>query len=204
MPAADAIVNARVAGTGLAPWEIHRPQKWVRNLTLRRGFSGRVLDAGCGIGDNALYVAKACPAAEVTAVDVVPRCLEFAHAKAGIRNMRGKVDFVVASVAEADPSRLPPPLNQEGAVDVVDEARACYVSNLRRWLRQGGHFFVSCMHEDEQNPGGPRRVPVADMTATFNPSTGWEVEAVEDTVEELHPTFWGGKARARLFTIRRL
>ncbi len=38
---------------------------------LRGCFSGRVLDAGCGIGDNALFIAKACPQAHVTAVDVV-------------------------------------------------------------------------------------------------------------------------------------
>ena len=48
-----------------------RPQKFVRDLVLRGCFSGRVLDAGCGIGDNALFIAKACPQAHVTAVDVV-------------------------------------------------------------------------------------------------------------------------------------
>ncbi|GIM13981.1 hypothetical protein Vretimale_16994, partial [Volvox reticuliferus] len=64
-------ILAHISGTGLAPWEIHRPQKFVRDLILRRCFSGRVLDAGCGIGDNALYVAKAAPGTNVTAVDVV-------------------------------------------------------------------------------------------------------------------------------------
>ncbi|KAG2487060.1 hypothetical protein HYH03_014306 [Edaphochlamys debaryana] len=207
-------VLARVAGTGLAPWEIHRPQKFIRELVLRRGFSGRVLDAGCGIGDNALYVAKACPAAEVTAVDVVPRCLEFAHAKAGIRNMRGKVDFVVADLTEQDPAKLPPALQRDHFFDVVldsstfhcfgDEARSGYQSTLRRLVRPGGVVYMNCMSEDETRPGGPGRVPVADIKAAFNPFTGWEVEAVEDSVVELHPTFWAGRGRARLYTIRRL
>ena len=51
---------------------MHSPQQFVRDLVLRgRCFSGRVLDAGCGIGDNALFIQKACPQAHVTAVDVV-------------------------------------------------------------------------------------------------------------------------------------
>ncbi|KAG2487059.1 hypothetical protein HYH03_014305 [Edaphochlamys debaryana] len=203
-----------VAGTGLAPWEIHRPQKFVRELVLRRGFSGRVLDAGCGIGDNALYVAKACPAAEVTAVDVVPRCFEFAHAKAGLRGMRGKVDFVVADLTEQDPAKLPPALQRAHAFDVVldsstfhcfgDESRALYVSNLHRLVRPGGVVYVNCMSEDEAQPGGPRRYTEAGMRSVFCPGQGWQVEAIEASAIELHPTIWSGCGRARLFTIRRL
>ncbi|GFR40630.1 hypothetical protein Agub_g1212 [Astrephomene gubernaculifera] len=94
----------RISGTGLAPWEIHRPQKFVRELAVRHAFSGRVLDVGCGIGDNALYIARACPSARVIAVDVVPRCLDFCAAKASLRGMLGSVTFAAADMTAAGTS----------------------------------------------------------------------------------------------------
>ncbi|PNH01387.1 putative methyltransferase AN0656, partial [Tetrabaena socialis] len=192
------------------------PQQFVRDLVLRRCFEGRVLDAGCGIGDNALYLAKACPAAEVTAVDVVPRCLEFAAAKANLRGIRGKVHLLVADLLEEDLDKLPAQLGAEvsGSFSVVldsatfhclsDADRERYVPMLHRLLRPGGRIYMTCMSEEETSPGGPRRIPVADLESVFNPASGWEVESIEATVIEVHPAFWSGKAKARLFTIRKL
>ncbi|KAG2423849.1 hypothetical protein HXX76_015009 [Chlamydomonas incerta] len=211
-------VIARVAGTGLAPWEIHRPQKFVRDLVLRgRCFGGRVLDAGCGIGDNALFIAKACPQARVTAVDVVPRCLEFAAAKAKLRGMSGKVQMMAADLLESDPCRQHEALSSpaaDGTYDCVldsstfhcfgDDDRERYVAVLGRLLRRGGVLVMNCMSEEEGRPGGPRRITVQDLLSVFNRMSGWEVEVIEDSIIELHPTFWGGKALARLFTIRKL
>ncbi|GIL68563.1 hypothetical protein Vafri_21796 [Volvox africanus] len=209
-------ILAHISGTGLAPWEIHRPQKFVRDLVLRRCFSGRVLDAGCGIGDNALYVAKAAPGASVTAVDVVPRCLEFAAAKAGLRDMRGKVELLVGDLLETEPGRWIEALGstQEGSFSVVldsstfhcfsDSDRERYVATLRRLLRPRGLIYMNCMSEEETRPGGPRRITVPDLFSVFCASNGWKVEGLEDAIIEFHPTFWGGQAKARLFTIRKL
>ncbi|GIL78413.1 hypothetical protein Vretimale_17012 [Volvox reticuliferus] len=209
-------VVAQVSGTGLAPWEIHRPQKFVRDLILRRCFSGRVLDAGCGIGDNALYVAKAAPGTNVTAVDVVPRCLEFAAAKADLRNMRSQVELVVADLLQENVSCMPRALGHEhnGTFSVIldsstfhcfsDSDRERYVSTLRRLLRPRGLIYMNCMSEEETRPGGPRRISVPDLLTVFNRPNGWEVETIEDSIIEVHPTFWGGQAKARLFTIRKL
>ncbi|GIL78414.1 hypothetical protein Vretimale_17012 [Volvox reticuliferus] len=193
-----------------------RPQKFVRDLILRRCFSGRVLDAGCGIGDNALYVAKAAPGTNVTAVDVVPRCLEFAAAKADLRNMRSQVELVVADLLQENVSCMPRALGHEhnGTFSVIldsstfhcfsDSDRERYVSTLRRLLRPRGLIYMNCMSEEETRPGGPRRISVPDLLTVFNRPNGWEVETIEDSIIEVHPTFWGGQAKARLFTIRKL
>lgn len=45
---------------------------------------------------------------------------------------------------------------------------------------------------------------MSDVTGLFCSDTGWELEGVEDIVIELHPTFWGGRAKGRLFTLMRL
>ncbi|KAG2428560.1 hypothetical protein HYH02_014364 [Chlamydomonas schloesseri] len=244
---------AAVAGTGLAPWEIHRPQKFVRDLVLRGCFTGRVLDAGCGIGDNALFIAKACPQAHVTAVDVVPRCLDFAHTKAGLRGLpASRLELAVVdlrnpdSLPEATTTNGTHSTNMAGAstgeaaapgsgtgtgrpdggaataagavgpplYDVVldsytfhsfsDEDRQLYLASLRRLLRPGGVLYMSCMSEEETRPGGPRRVSEAELRSVAHPGSGWKLEGVEETYVELHPTFWGGRAPAHLFMLRRL
>ncbi|GFR48713.1 hypothetical protein Agub_g10670 [Astrephomene gubernaculifera] len=210
----------QVSGTGLAPWEIHRPQKFVRDLVSRRCFpsGSRLLDAGCGLGDNALYIAKACPEVAVIGVDVVSRCLEFAEAKAKIRNMRGKVSFEVGDLTEQDPRRPSAasiaPTNNATYDIVVDSStyhnfsdpeRERYAATLKRLLKPGGLVYMNCMSEEETRPGGPSgRISVACLTNVFNRSNGWELEAVEDSIIELHPTFWAGRGVARLYTIRKL
>ena len=43
------------AYTGQAPWDIGRPQQAL--IAVADRITGSVLDAGCGTGDNALFVA---------------------------------------------------------------------------------------------------------------------------------------------------
>ena len=43
---------------GPAPWDIGQPQPAVVRLASAGGFTGAVLDAGCGTGENALHVAS--------------------------------------------------------------------------------------------------------------------------------------------------
>lgn len=40
-----------------APWDIGAPQPAIVRLASEGAFTGAVLDAGCGTGDNALHVA---------------------------------------------------------------------------------------------------------------------------------------------------
>ncbi|KXZ45164.1 hypothetical protein GPECTOR_57g454 [Gonium pectorale] len=201
----------RLGGRG-APWEIHRPQHVVRQLVQRGAFAGRVLDAGCGIGDNSLYIAKACPGASVTAVDAVERCVKFGEQKARLRGMAGRVAFAVANLGEAGAGGLRDRTAAE-PYDVVldsytydtltDEERGAYVAALRQLLQPGGVVYLAVLSEDETRQGGPRRVSQCEVRSVFSPASGWAVEAEEETHLEVHPSFWGGKGRARLYTIRK-
>ncbi|MCZ7391853.1 MAG: hypothetical protein ABOK23_03925 [Candidatus Methanoperedens sp.] len=42
---------------GIPPWDIGRPQNEFIRLAEDGEISGRVLDVGCGTGENALYLA---------------------------------------------------------------------------------------------------------------------------------------------------
>jgi len=43
---------------GIPPWDIGRPQKEIIRLAEDGEINGTVLDAGCGTGENALYLAN--------------------------------------------------------------------------------------------------------------------------------------------------
>lgn len=56
----------------IAPWEIGRPQPEVKKLVDAGEFDGAsVLDAGCCIGDNSMYIAAHARGATVTGCDLV-------------------------------------------------------------------------------------------------------------------------------------
>nr|WP_269810481.1 class I SAM-dependent methyltransferase [Kineosporia rhizophila] len=62
------------------PWNIGGPQPAVRALADRDALGGHVLDIGCGLGDNALYLAS--KGLQVTGVDISPVAIECAQEKA--------------------------------------------------------------------------------------------------------------------------
>lgn len=77
---------------GAPPWETQRPQPEVVRLAAGSEFAGRVLDVGCGTGENALYLASV--GHEVFGVDGSPTAIERATAKAQQRGLA--VEFEVA------------------------------------------------------------------------------------------------------------
>ena len=65
---------------GPAPWDTGQPQPAVVRLAAEGGFAGAVLDAGCGTGENALYLASL--GWPVLGVDVAETALAIAREKA--------------------------------------------------------------------------------------------------------------------------
>src|SRR6185369_5853792 len=64
---------------GPAPWDLGQPQPAVVRLAAEGGFTGAVIDVGCGTGDNALHVAAL--GVSVLGVDVAETALALARAK---------------------------------------------------------------------------------------------------------------------------
>ncbi|HET9982016.1 MAG TPA: class I SAM-dependent methyltransferase, partial [Longimicrobiales bacterium] len=77
---------------GPPPWDIGRPQPAIVRLASEGGFVGAVLDAGCGTGENALYIASL--GLPVLGVDVAETALAIARRKAEERG--AEVEFVAA------------------------------------------------------------------------------------------------------------
>ena len=80
------------------PWDIGRPQQAFERLAGRGLLSGRLLDAGCGTGEHALLAAA--HGADATGVDISPRAIARARAKATDRSLQAR--FEVADVLELE------------------------------------------------------------------------------------------------------
>jgi hypothetical protein len=52
----EPVVEGGPAPAGV-PWDVHQAQPRLMELEALGGFSGEVLDIGCGLGDNAIYLA---------------------------------------------------------------------------------------------------------------------------------------------------
>ena len=79
------------------PWDIGRPQPaFVRLSTSGRLPKGRLLDAGCGSGENALFFAS--KGYGVLGIDLAPRAIEIADKKS--RERKIPAEFRVADALD--------------------------------------------------------------------------------------------------------
>lgn len=189
---------------GQAPWDIPGPQPAFVNLEEARAIHGSVLDAGCGTGENALYLASR--GHDVTGVDIVPIAIERARNKARERGL--KVDFQIGDALALGALGR----NFDNVIDCglfhtfSDEDRPRYVESLAQVLRPGGCYHVLCFSEHEPPGEGPRRVTQQEIRESF--AAGWEVRSIrESRFETLKypgaPEFSPGGPRAWLATLVR-
>ena len=174
------------------PWDVGRPQPAFAEL-VRAGelSSGRVLDVGCGTGENALYLAG--NAFSVTGVDLTSLAIAVARAKAAERKL--KVDFQIGNALSLD-------FNDGIFNNVIDSGlfhtfpdndRSSYAREVARVLASRGKYFMFCFSEKEPTDwGGPRRVTKKEIESTFSPL--FNINYIRDTlfVTRFHSN--GGKA----------
>jgi len=160
---------------GTPPWEIGRPQPVIVALEKAGEIRGAVLDAGCGTGENALFLAER--GHDVVGIDGAARAVAAARAKAVSRALQ--VEFRVLDALQiATLDRSFDTVVDSGLFHVFgDEERPRYAAALASVLRPGGSYFVLCFSEREPNWGGPRRVTREEIRSTF--ADGWQVEAIE-------------------------
>jgi ubiquinone/menaquinone biosynthesis C-methylase UbiE len=154
---------------GTPPWDIGRPQEEFDRLEGEGEVRGRVLDVGCGTGENALLFAQR--GHETWGVDFAPRAIRRAEEKSTVRGI--PVRFVVASAFQLGSlGRSFDTVTDCGLFHTFsDEERPTYAASLASVLPVGGRLFVLCFSEREPDWGGPRRVTQEELRATF--ADGW-------------------------------
>jgi SAM-dependent methyltransferase len=191
--------DASYTGDTLAPWDIGRPQPTFVRLADEGKLAGRVLDSGCGTGENALLAASR--GADVIGIDVAPTAIARARAKAAKRGLT--VRFEVADVLDLGHLDLDVDTIIDSGVFHVfdDEDRARYVDSLAAVLRSGGSYYLMCFSDQQPGDWGPRRVRAAELRSAFR--DGWAVESVSADTFEINPINGTTQAQAWLAAIRR-
>ena len=184
---------------GRAPWDIGAPQPAVVRLAGAGVFSGTVLDAGCGTGDNALHIAAL--GLNVLGFDVAETAVSIARDRAAAHGL--DAEFIVADALNLD--RL------HRAFDTVldcalfhafdNDERWDYVANLAIVARPGAYLYLLCFSDADPDTAGPHPVSRDELTAPFRAHPGWTIVSIAP--ERLQATFAPEGAPAWLAKVER-
>ena len=169
-----AVFHRSYEGEAPAPWDIGTPQPAMEDAVDRGWIHGRVLDVGCGTGENALYFAAR--GMSVLGVDVVPAAIAKAREKAEERG--ATVVFFVGDLTAPSPVAL-----SDEKFDTVtdvgffhslsDEHRAFWVRRLAGLLVPCGSYVMLCFSDKVPGTFGPRRISEAELRGAFTPEAGF-------------------------------
>ncbi|MUM15893.1 class I SAM-dependent methyltransferase [Mycobacterium sp. CBMA271] len=168
-------------GGPIIPWDSKDAKPRIKELALLGAVRGDVLDIGCGLGDNAIYLAQ--QGFTVTGLDFAPSAIDQAKGRAAASGVT--IDFQVADATTLD--------GWDDAFDTVidsgvyhcfdGDGHGRYASALRRATRPGARWHIWCFAE-----GGVHGIPTPFQNAMRReeieqvlPANGW-------TVLQLNPT----------------
>jgi len=164
-----------IYASSVPPWDIGRPQPAFEELARSGGLAGKVLDVGCGTGEHALLAATL--GQETVGVDIAPRAIERAEAKAADRGL--EVRFLVW-----DALRLPELGEQfdtvldRGLFHILDDAdRVRFVHGLAAVVPPDGRYHMLCFSDRQPGEGGPRRITQGEIRTSF--ADGWDIDCIE-------------------------
>jgi cyclopropane fatty-acyl-phospholipid synthase-like methyltransferase len=170
---------------GSPPWDIGRAQKEVVRLCGDHEITGRVLDIGCGTGENSMYLAS--QGIAVVGVDFSANAIALARKKLAGRAFADRVNFQVADALKMEPAAL-----DVSPFDCIldcglfhafeDKDQVTYVSRLGELLKPAGSYFMLCFSDKEPGTWGPRRIRREEILEAF--SKGWKIISIKEAIFE--------------------
>lgn len=149
------------------PWDIGHPQGVVVELERAGDLSGRILDVGCGTGENAIHLAS--QGSDVVGIDFTQRAIEIAQVKTFERDV--DVTFLVGDVLELDyhfrEAEFDAVLDSGLFHTLTDDERPIYVEQVARVLKPGGSYFMLCFSVKQPGMSGPRRMSKTEIQESF-------------------------------------
>ena len=155
--------EALYGGNSPAPWDTKAPKDNVIGWCALGLVHGDVLDIGCGLGDNAIYLAQRGFA--VTGLDISPTALDIAagratEAGATLTLTRGDATTLHGYTGAFDT------VVDSGMFHCLDDAgQRAYAAAAHRATRPGATLLLSCI-SDTNAPDPQRRRPCASAAWT--------------------------------------
>ncbi|HZC53985.1 MAG TPA: class I SAM-dependent methyltransferase [Mycobacterium sp.] len=185
------------------PWDTKAPKENVVAWQEGGWVHGDVLDIGCGLGDNAIYLAK--NGHNVTGLDISPTALITAERRAADAG-------VTVTFAVTDSTKLE---GYTGAFDTIvdsgmfhcldDDGKRSYAAAAHRATRPGATLLLSCFSDTQPADQEWPRPAVSEQTLRdVLGAAGWDIESLEPgTVRreldgnEIEMAFWNVRAQRR-------
>jgi SAM-dependent methyltransferase len=180
---------------GAPPWEIDVPQSEIVYLAEHGEIRSPVLDAGCGTGENALYLAGL--GFEVVGIDIVPTAVEKALSKAKKRSLDAAFLVWDALRLQGLQRRFNTVIDSGFFHVLPDKKRPVFVESLAAVLNPGGSYLMMCFSEHEPGSWGPRRVTQAEIQESFG--QGWLIDYIREA--EFDTNLGSRKCKAWLCSI---
>lgn len=182
---------------GPAPWDIGEPQPAVERLVAEGGFTGAVLDAGCGTGENTLRAASL--GLPVLGVDIAGTALAIAREKASARGIDAEFELTDAFGLDRLDRAFDTVLDC-GLFHTFDaDERRDYVASLTSVTRPGATLYILCF-SDVGPDTGPHPVGRQELESAFK--FGWNVTSIDP--ETIKTRFRTDGLPAWLATINRI
>ena len=204
----DALYRGESPGEGVPamatpPWDTKAPKENVVAWHEGGWVHGDVLDIGCGLGDNAIYLAR--QGFNVTGLDISPTALITAE-------RRAKDAGVSVTFAMTDSTKL------EGyteAFDTVvdsgmfhcldDDEKRSYAAAAHRATRPGATLLLSCFSDANPSDDDWPRPAVSEQTLRdVLGGAGWHIESLEPARwrreidgHDVEMAFWYVRAQRR-------
>ncbi|MDH6138083.1 SAM-dependent methyltransferase [Kitasatospora sp. GP30] len=173
----------------IIPWDIEGPQPALVEIETAGGFRGKVLDVGCGLGENARFLAGR--GHRVTALDVSPNAITRATELTTALGL--DVRFVVSDAVTLE--GIDADAHFDTVIDsalyhgLAPEQRTQYLATLHRATTSGATLHVICFSDlVPKDIASPNRCSEQELRGTFA-GAGWSINSLRQTTYTLSARF---------------
>lgn len=171
------------------PWDTGAPQPALVALEAAGAVGQDVLDVGCGLGDNVIYLVR--KGYRAVGVDVAPTAIALAGMRAQKRGVSAEFAVADATVLAGYDGRFDTVLDFALYHGLTPEARFTYVDALTRVTRPGAKLHLFCHYTT--SPALPEAFRITEESLRATVGRTWDITYLAPAVysagmspDELH------------------